>query len=471
MKKIKFISTFTAVIIILMAFSTFVSINTVNAATTQASVAYGKITDKGVEVTVKFSRDISEDTFDSKWEKVDTDTIKATLAEGTYAYVKVESSNGDKEEGIIAVPVKMQEKEVLDMTSKDSDITLSNLKSEDTSIATVSSLKVTAVKEGKTKITGDVKFSSDDETKKCTWDLTVTKKEETKPVEEKPIDEKQTEEELDGEKTIEEKTNDSNINDTDKDNSENNVKVELTKEEIKEIEDFINDEKLKNTGFLFINYTNPEEIVKKIANENEGQYLDVSAIDTLRYAIIDSGYGKEATNEQLIKIYGSLDGANGTTILMTEEDLINFFKDRINYEYTAEKIKNDLKEHYKDNLGLYAFNASDILYQKFEIKSGYKIGNKYYIEIEYKNVLTENKTETINLVMTKVNGRYTFYSCDNSAINGTYNKKDEKDETTADGKIPQTGVDNTILWAIGVGAIIAIAGIIRYKNIKYKSKC
>jgi len=46
-------------------------------------------------------------------------------------------------------------------------------------------------------------------------------------------------------------------------------------------------------------------------------------------------------------------------------------------------------------------------------------------------------------------------------------KKDTEDHTIADGKIPQTGINNTILLAIGVGTIVVIASIIGYK--KYKN--
>ena len=104
-------------------------------------------------------------------------------------------------------------------------------------------------------------------------------------------------------------------------------------------------------------------------------------------------------------------------------------------------------------------------YQKFEIKSGYKIGNKYYVEIEY-----QDKTETIHLVMEKDNGVYKFYSCENSEINETgKTTKDGKDETTADEKLPQTGINQTTLIAIAIIAIVAVAaffGVRKYKNIK-----
>lgn len=173
MKKIKLISISIAVIIVLSGCFTFKSINTVNAATTQATVTYGEITENGVEVTVKFSKDISENTFSNKWNKEDSNTIKATFAEGACAYVYVKSSDGSIEEGKIAIPIKLQEKETLDMTSKDTGVTISNLSVQDTSIVTVDGLKIKAVKEGKTKINADVKFTSDDETKKYTWDVTV----------------------------------------------------------------------------------------------------------------------------------------------------------------------------------------------------------------------------------------------------------------------------------------------------------
>ena len=196
-----------------------------------------------------------------------------------------------------------------------------------------------------------------------------------------------------------EKTETEEVKNSDK--SEN-----LTKQEINEIEEFINNINELNTGFLFVNYDNPEDLTKKLSEYN---------ILNLRYAIISSGYGRKAKTGDIIKIYNTKE-SNGTTCILTEQDLIDFFKEKINYECTEERIKHDFKEYYKESVNGYVFNASDSFYEELHIKNGYKIGNKYYLKFEFVDPVYETD-ETINLVLEKQTGYYTFYSCKNSRIN------------------------------------------------------
>ena len=195
----------------------------------------------------------------------------------------------------------------------------------------------------------------------------------------------------------------------------------LTKQEITEIEEFINNINELNTGFLFVNYDNPEDLTKKLADEAVPQLLGPTSIN-LRYAIIHSGYGRKAKTGDIIKIYNTKE-SNGTTCILTEQDLIDFFKEKINYEYTEERIKHDFKEYYKESVNGYVFNASDSFYEELHIKNGYKIGNKYYLKFEFVDPVYETD-ETINLVLEKQTGYYTFYSCENSAINRVKTDKD-----------------------------------------------
>ena len=373
MKKIKFISTCTALIIILMAFFAFASINTVNAATTQASVEYGEITDNGVEVSVKFSKDISGETFSSKWQKVNNNTIKANFPEGAYAYVKVESSNGDKEEGIVAVPVKLQEKEILDMTSKESDVTLSNLKSEDTSIATVNGLKVTAVKEGKTKITADIKFSSSDETKKYTWDLTV-------------VPGSNTEDDNTAGSTME----GSNAN-SDGQTSENKLWAD------------------------FSNATYALNIV-----DNENATVKINGINDIKGALVVYFSSKEETEEVL---------NNYKKYYNKSADFEWCLVDDTNTTSLSKKAY----ELWKENSDIYMH-----IVQIAEAKAEDSLS-----ALDYENVKVVVSSVKINKPDVKVN-----------------------DKTTADGKIPQTGLDNKVVFTIGVVMFIAAISFVGYK--KYK---
>ena len=76
------------------------------------------------------------------------------------------------------------------------------------------------------------------------------------------------------------------VSETEKEKVKNSDKSEnLTKQEINEIEGFINNINELNTGFLFINYDNPEDLTKQLSEYN---------ILNLRYAIISSGYGRKA---------------------------------------------------------------------------------------------------------------------------------------------------------------------------------
>ena len=364
MKKIKFISTCTALIIILMAFFAFASINTVNAATTQASVECGEITDNGVEVSVKFSKDISGETFSSNWQKVDNNTIKANFAEGAYAYVKVESSNGDKEEGIVAVPVKLQEKEILDMTSKESDVTLSNLKSEDTLIATVNGLKVTAVKEGKTKITADIKFSSSDETKKYTWDLTV----------------------VPGSNTTGSNTN------SDGQTSENKLWAD------------------------FSNATYALNIV-----DNENATVKINGINDIKGALAVYFSSKEETEEEVLNNYKKYYNKSADFEWCLVDDT------------NTTSLSKKAYELWKENSDIYMH-----IVQIAEAKAEDSLS-----ALDYENVKVVVSSVKINKPDVKVN-----------------------DKTTADGKIPQTGLDNKVVFTIGVVMFIAAISFVGYK--KYK---
>ena len=367
MKKIKLISICTALMIVFSGFFTFKSINIVNAATTQATVSYGEITDNGVEVTVKFSKDISEDTFGSKWQKVDKNNIKATFSEGAYAYVYVKSSEGAIEEGKIAVPIKLQEKETLDMTSKDTGVTISNLKSEDTTIATVSGLKITALKEGKTKITADVKFSSNDESKKYTWDVTVV---------------------AGGNTTVDNTNKDGQI-------SENELWADFSK----------------------VTYT--LNIV-----DNEHATVKINGLNGIKGALIAYFSSKEETEEEVLNNYKNYYNKSDDFEWCTVDDT------------NTTSLSSKAYELWKEN--------SDIYMHIVQIA-----------EAKDEDSLSALDYETVKVVVPSVK------------INILEEKSSDK--TTAEGKLPQTGIDNAVLFTISVVAIaivVSFVGYRKYKNIK-----
>ena len=64
---------------------------------------------------------------------------------------------------------------------------------------------------------------------------------------------------------------------------------------------------------------------------------------------------------------------------------------------------------------MYEFTVSDSNLMKVIIKNGYKENGKYYINVELAHYGNEDN-ETAEVVLEKVNNKYTFYSCQNSAI-------------------------------------------------------
>ena len=235
--------------------------------------------------------------------------------------------------------------------------------------------------------------------------------------------------ETDGENDVQINTNiiqknDKEDNDTsnDKNNAttnevvESNSKVSLTVSELNEIGNFLNSEE-NNLPFLRINYTSPEDLVKQIAigsSRNCNSY----AIEEIRYTIAASKYSVEPSLDQIKLNYVGDTGAH----LISEENLIKLFKEKFNYQYTKDEIRKDLKSFYNKNVDMYEFNVSDSNFMKVLVKNGYKENGKYYINVElehyhglYGDDSENNENETAEVVLEKVNNKYTFYSCKNSA--------------------------------------------------------
>lgn len=238
--------------------------------------------------------------------------------------------------------------------------------------------------------------------------------------------------ETDGENDVQINTNiiqknDNEDNNTSNDKNQNNAttneivesnsKVNLTVSELNEIGNFLNSEE-NNLPFLRINYTSPEDLVKQIAigsSRNCNSY----AIEEIRYTIAASKYSVEPSLDQIKLNYVGDTGAH----LISEENLIKLFKEKFNYQYTKDEIRKDLKSFYNKNVDMYEFNVSDSNFMKVLVKNGYKENGKYYINVElehyhglYGDDSENNENETAEVVLEKVNNKYTFYSCKNSAI-------------------------------------------------------
>lgn len=435
MKKIKLISICTALIIVFSGFFTFKSINTVNAATTtQATVTYGEITENGVEVTVKFSKDISENTFSGKWSKEDSNTIKATFAEGACAYVYVKSSDGSIEEGKIAIPIKLQEKEKLNMVSTDTGLTISNMQSADTTIATVSGNTVTAVKEGKTTITADVKVSGDDVSKVYNWDLTVVKNSSTTEDNTKQDEEnKQDDTKKDGEnKQDDTKKDEENKQDDTKKDEEN-------KQDDKKQDDTKKDEENKqdapdSTNGIWANLSNATYTLN-VVDDNHAT-VKINGISDIKGALVVYFSSKEETEEEVLNNYKKY--------FDKSEDFEWCLVDDTNTTSLSSKAYELLKGN------------SDIYMHIVQIA-----------EAEDKDSLSALDHDNVKVIVPSVKIDKTEKETDIKVENEK--KTDGKDETTAEGKLPQTGMDNTVLFTIYVVAIVTVVGFVgyrKYKNIK-----
>ena len=193
---------------------------------------------------------------------------------------------------------------------------------------------------------------------------------------------------------------------------ENNSKVNLTVSELNEIGNFLNSEE-NNLPFLRINYTSPEDLVKQIANGSSENCISY-AINEIRYTIAASKYTVEPSLDQINLKYVGDTGAH----LISEENLIKLFKEKINYQYTKDEIRKVLKSLYNKNVDMYEFTVSDSNLMKVIIKNGYKENGKYYINVElapYGDNVENNENATAEVVLEKANNKYTFYSCQNSA--------------------------------------------------------
>lgn len=209
--------------------------------------------------------------------------------------------------------------------------------------------------------------------------------------------------------TIEKGNSKNEIKNTTAESSISNTKQGLTKEETAKIEAFVKE----NSSFSFINYNNPDDFVKHIGDENSEEFCDEPAIRIIQYTLQQYRYTNEATNEQA----KNTEFFDVPVSLISEDNLIRFFKDKINYTYSKENLRKDFKDWYNEKLGCYAFSVSDALTnENFELKNAYTIDNKYYLTFESPNILSDEGKDEINLVIIKNNGAYQFYSCNNSSI-------------------------------------------------------
>lgn len=168
------------------------------------------------------------------------------------------------------------------------------------------------------------------------------------------------------------------------------VKTDITKEESEEITAFLNDS--INNPFTQISYDSPENLLENIDKSHEF---------VLRYAIFNENnqYSNLPTSAQKSR----LNLADMPYKFISEENLIKFLKEKMNYTYPVEQLRNAFS--YKESEKGYLDMISDSTQSDVTLEDGgYKLGNKYYITV------TNENNKKIELVLIENDNSYYFYS-------------------------------------------------------------
>ena len=132
-----------------------------------ATVTYGEPTDAGVLVTIKFSQnipDIAEAKKKLKDWNCSGDTATRTMKQGAIAAISLNYEDGSTESAKVAVPLTLEIGSKIDFSKN-----ATNLKIENTDIATIENGIVTAKAAGETKMTGIATKNSEE----YTWTIKV----------------------------------------------------------------------------------------------------------------------------------------------------------------------------------------------------------------------------------------------------------------------------------------------------------
>lgn len=203
--------------------------------------------------------------------------------------------------------------------------------------------------------------------------------------------------------------------------TESNEKRNITKEEALKLTEFFNKE--ENNSFVLFNYDNPKELFNHINASGD------SAENILRYSLVASSYSSESNSEQDKIIWKHSNGVPQIgTYVVSEENLINFFKEKLNYEYSKEELREIYKHDYYKDLNMYAFMISDTSYTEVSVKDGYKENGKYYLTLTKSSEDIDGKKREIDVVVEEKSGVYYFYSCDLNNIESL--SKEENIELT-----------------------------------------
>lgn len=511
MKKIKIISAIIAILMILSCFSNFALIGSVNAAEEGYSVKFGTVEDGKVKVTVTFEKDLASDFSESNgWTKVDSKTIEATKAQFGYYMFTVNMSDGTQESVMMITPFELTEGQVMTISKSDVTSQFENIEitSADSTVLSVETenMSIKAVKPGTTTIT--VTASKDGKTGTLCCTGTVVEAEDTE-------DTSSDTDEL-------EWTDFSNCTFEWNETTSGYLQYMLTIKNDKSIESHKYYVYINNNATL--SNVNVDQYNKIIGLDKDDNYFfgslyekelkvnlhDFLALNnkTLYVTIIEEQYIKD-TNTYKNKIVLTKQISRPNELNLGERMKTYFFSDYTStylyYPYidmSTRKINLKIgkvtdntilrnimnkKDGCLQDLMEYAKNSTETIYtgtvalgRSEEITSNMNLvnGEYYYVYMEFED--EEGKyypVEDVSLYQGLVGeavGKNLFdYLSDDFSWNlsdedkGSVSEEEKKeDTTTATEKLPQTGINQTAIIAIGIAVVASIGGYAGYR--KYK---
>lgn len=495
MKKVKLIIMAIAFVFIL-ALAT-----TVNAATYNATVTYGEVKDKKVVVTFKFSQDLTDEAKESaesyNYTVKDSKTIIREVSTPTCGYWSYKTTSGDIYELEFAeTPFEMD----INTTMKTIGYTIEDLKSSDPSVIKIENGGWTALKSGTAVITGKAKLIGGKEISISYKGTVVDSSNPSKP----PVDDDSDD---DKDPTPTPSTEDKTDSITWTDGSK--IELEALADRLDSIKVQTNIEPKENRQYyIYISKKQNEEVTTKteggtyLSKNSDGKlsayisknYLELAGTNYVyivekitstdnygKEEVIVSG--KELKNPELPILGNRLDiwlyDVNKTSvsnkIAMSKDRTIKYKLGKINSNDILKSFKNESSDVAFSKLLDYAKNAQTLkegtitedgldfnLVKDLNIeKDGYYFvymvadtQNGKYNELEDIAIYREANLKEGNALV-----HFSF-----ADIKLSDDNTNEKDNTTSDKKIPQTGAKATMSILFASIVVIGIAGYLGYKR-------
>lgn len=495
MKKVKLIIMAIAFVFIL-ALAT-----TVNAATYNATVTYGEVKDKKVVVTFKFSQDLTDEAKENaesyNYTVKDSKTIIREVSTPTCGYWSYKTTSGDIYELEFAeTPFEMD----INTTMKTIGYTIEDLKSSDPSVIKIENGGWTALKSGTAVITGKAKLIGGKEISISYKGTVVDSSNPSKP----PVDDDSDD---DKDPTPTPSTEDKTDSITWTDGSK--IELEALADRLDSIKVQTNIEPKENRQYyIYISKKQNEEVTTKteggtyLSKNSDGKlsayisknYLELAGTNYVyivekitstdnygKEEVIVSG--KELKNPELPILGNRLDiwlyDVNKTSvsnkIAMSKDRTIKYKLGKINSNDILKSFKNESSDVAFSKLLDYAKNAQTLkegtitedgldfnLVKDLNIeKDGYYFvymvadtQNGKYNELEDIAIYREANLKEGNALV-----HFSF-----ADIKLSDDNTNEKDNTTSDKKIPQTGAKATMSILFASIVVIGIAGYLGYKR-------